>query len=106
MAVQLNQRARQTSVNRYPKGTVITHVLQIKQNGRFVNPTALVVYLRDPTGVQQGPLSPSQDGVGQFTYLQQTSLSDLDGLWTIRWLGTGIAQGSAEREYFLYSSFS
>jgi|SRR6516162_5926425 hypothetical protein len=98
--------ARQTTLNRYPKGTVITHILQVKQNGRFVNPTTLVVYLRDPTGVQSGPLTPTQEGVGQYNYLQQTTLLDLDGVWTIRWLGSGVAQGSAEREYFIYSSFS
>lgn len=96
----------QQNINKYAKGTTITHELQIKQGGRFVAPSTINVFLQNPLGVQSGPFTPTTEGVGQYRYLQQTVLADATGVWRIRWVGTGIAQGSAEREYYIYSNFA
>lgn len=94
----------QQEIHSYFKGSSIEHTLTIKQNNKYKSPTLISVYLESPAAVQTGPFTPTKVGEGRYIYLQATTTSTTTGTWKIRWVGTGTAQGSTERMFYIQAT--
>lgn len=96
-----------TDVKSYPYGVRIKHTLRVHINDDPEDPTSLTVYLVDPSGTVSGALTPTQEGKGFWTYQKtytSTAPSAVWGDWSIRWIGTGIAEGATERRFHINTS--
>ena len=61
-----------------------------------VDPTVVVVKVKDPTGVETDYTSPTNTSVG--VYAQQI-IPTTAGTWRYRWVGTGAAVSAGEKTF-------
>lgn len=88
----------------YPYGSRLRHICRVEVNGDATDPTTLLIYFIDPTGLETGPFTPSRDAQGRYEYQRTYTAaipSQAQGLWTTFWRGTGSAEGATVRQFMI-----
>lgn len=86
--------------NTYPAGSLVRVTTAFTVSGVATDPSAITLQLKTPgSGVVSLVYGSSlivRDGVGQYHYDWQTTLS---GLYPYRWIGTGVVVAANENEF-------
>lgn len=96
-----------SEVKYYDYGSRIEHTVRIEVKDEPEDPGDLDIYLLDPAGAQTGPFAPTKISKGVFGYQRtytSSPASSTFGLWEIMWKGTGVAEGSKTRRFFINST--
>jgi len=98
------------TINTYPYGAGVTHMMSIEVADEPADPTSLSVYQVTPLGVQIGPFTPTKVAKGEYEYTKIYSAtaaslaSTMWGNWDIMWKGTGNAEGTGIETIYIASS--
>lgn len=85
----------------YDPGDMITlNALFYKKDGTLGDPSAVVLKIRTPSGVQSSQ-TPTRDSVGSYSYDYSTSISSSPGRYEYRFEGTGAISTAEEKSFIL-----
>ena len=91
-------------MKRFPFGARLKHVLRIEIDDELEDPNTVSVYFVNPSGVQEGPSTPTREATGQYYFTKAYTASDASGDWYIKWIGSGVADGNEEHPFHINTS--